>query len=446
MKQLYLDNRFFLLFGTVAALFALSYVLPWLFWVAVAFGVLALVLVGVDAWRLYAHPKPLLVARRLPKVMSLGDENNVHITLRNTTGRRYEVELIDELPEQFQVRDFSIRLSILPKEKKKVHYPIRPVIRGAYEFGQVNLFVSNPWQLSSPFGYLQRRLRLEQAEEIAVYPSVPQMKQYELLALNRLGTQQGLRKIRRIGHSYEFEQIKEYVRGDDYRSVNWKATSRQHKLMVNQYEDERSQQVYSLIDKSRSMRMPFENMSLLDYAINSTLALSNIILKKYDKAGLITFSDKIGTVLKADRRAGQLGKILQHLYKEKERPLEANFELLYYATKKLINGRSLLLLYTNFESMYALDRALPMLRRMGKLHLLVVIFFVNTEVEKVAYQPTETLEQIYTQAIAQKFLMEKTAMVQKLQQYGIQAVLTRPEELSANTINKYLELKARGLI
>lgn len=446
MKQLYLDNRFFVLFGAVSFLFALSYVFPWLFWGAAATGVVALVLVGIDAWMLYAYRRPLLATRRLPKAMSLGDENTVSITLRNNTHRSYRVELLDELPVQFQVRDFALHHTILPKEKKKVNYPIRPVIRGAYEFGHIVLFISNPCKLTSPLGYLQRRLQLGEPTEIAVYPSVLQMKRYELQAFNHLGIQQGLRKMRRIGHSYEFEQIKEYVRGDDYRSLNWKATGRWHKLMVNQYEDERSQQIYSVIDKSRNMRMPFENMTLLDHAINCTLALSNLALKKYDKAGLITFSDKIGTVLKADRKANQLGKIQQHLYKEKERPLEANFELLYYAIKTMVSSRSLLLLYTNFESMYALERALPLLRRISKLHLLVVIFFVNTEVEKVAYQPINTLEQIFTQAIAQKFLTEKITMVQKLQQYGIQSVLTRPQELTANTINKYLELKARGLI
>ena len=446
VKQLYLSNRFFLLFGTVSVLFAISYFLPWLFWAAVAAGLLALVLVGLDAWHLYAHPKPILVKRRLPKVMSLGDENTVQLTLKNTSPRHFDVELLDELPVQFQLRDFSIRFAILPKEKKLVNYPLKPVMRGAYEFGQVNIFINNPWRLSSPLGYLQRRLKMEKPAEIAVYPSVLQMKKLELLALSRLSTQQGLRKIRRIGHSYEFEQIKEYVRGDDYRSVNWKATGRRHQLMVNQYEDERSQQIYSVIDKSRSMRMPFENMSLLDYAINSTLALSNIVLKKYDKAGMITFSDKIGTVLKADHKAHQLGKIQELLYREKERPMEANYELLYHATRKLINGRSLLILYTNFESMYALDRALPMLRRMSRLHLLLVIFFVNTEIEKLAYQEAKSMERIFIQAIAQKFLTEKTAMVQKLQHHGIQALLTRPEDLSVNSINKYLELKARGLI
>ena len=99
--------------------------------------------------------------------------------------------------------------------------------------------------------------------------------------------------MRRIGHSYEFEQIKNYVRGDDYRSINWKATSRRGHLMVNQYEDERAQQVYNIIDKSRSMKMPFNGMSLLDYAINTSLVISNVALQKHDRAGLMTFSDKM---------------------------------------------------------------------------------------------------------------------------------------------------------
>jgi uncharacterized protein (DUF58 family) len=272
------------------------------------------------------------------------------------------------------------------------------------------------------------------------------MKKYELLAFNRVSNQQGLRKFRRIGHSYEFEQIKNYVPGDDYRSLNWKATGRANRLMVNQYEDERSQQVYCIIDKSRAMKMPFDDLSLLDYAINSSLAISNIALKKYDKAGLITFSDKIGATVKADRKANQLNKILHTLYNERERPLEANYELMYHIARKLINGRSLILLFTNFESMFALDRVLPHLRRMNDLHLLVVIFFENTEIQGFVKQEVTTLEGIYTQTIAQKFLAEKSAMAQKLQQFGIQTILTRPEELSMNTVNKYLELKSRGMI
>jgi uncharacterized protein (DUF58 family) len=216
--------------------------------------------------------------------------------------------------------------------------------------------------------------------------------------------------------------------------------------MVNQYEDERAQQVYCVIDKSRAMHMPFEGLSLMDYAINTTLVMSNIALQKHDRAGILTFSDKIGITIKAERKANQLNKILAALYKEQHRNNEANFELLFHSSRKLIKGRSLLLLFTNFESQYALDRVLPILRRINNLHLLVVVFFENTEIKEFVKTEVTRTEDIYLQTIAQKYLSEKEQMVQKLKQYGVQAVLTSPADLSVNTINKYLELKARGLI
>ena len=325
-------------------------------------------------------------------------------------------------------------------DSASIAYSLRPVERGAYTFGKINIF------LSTPLGLLQRRMQFGKAATVPVYPSIMQMKQLELRAFDRIAQHQGIKKIRRIGHSYEFEQIKNYVRGDDYRSINWKASSRRNTLMVNQYEDERAQQIYSVIDKSRVMKMPFEGLSLMDYAINSSLAISNVALQKYDRAGLITFSDKVGAAVKSDSKPTQLNKILLALYKEQERPVEANYELLYYAARKLIKGRSLLLLYTNFESRFALERVLPVLRRINRLHLLVVVFFENTEIRQFVEEEAETLEGIYQKTVARKFLNEKQQMVQMLRQYGIQSVLTRPEDLSINTVNKYLELKSRGLI
>ena len=186
--------------------------------------------------------------------------------------------------------------------------------------------------------------------------------------------------------------------------------------------------------------MPFEGLSLLDYAINTCLVVSNIVLRKYDRIGLITFSDKLGTALRADRKANQLNLILNALYNEKQRILEANFELAYQATRNIISGRSLILFYTNFESMYALERSLPLLRKINQQHLLVVIFFKNTEIEAFAQRDATNVAEIYEQTIAQKLLVEKQQMVHKLRQYGIQAVLTAPEDLSLNTVNKYLEL------
>jgi uncharacterized protein (DUF58 family) len=440
LRTLFLTNRFFWLFGGITGLFALSYAFGWLFPLAKAAFVLGLALVAVDVLLLFARRPNVLADRSCNPVFSLSDPNPVHLRLENQGNLRLRLKVVDELPVQFQRRDFEIQLSLAPGQKQQLHYELSPLTRGVYAFGNLHVF------LSTPLGLVERRMTFDRDREVAVYPSIIQMKRYELRATRQIAHDSGIKKMRRIGHSYEFEQIKNYVQGDDYRGINWKASGRRMALMVNQYEDERSQQVYCLVDKSRAMKMPFEGLSLMDYAINTTLAISNIILKKQDKAGLLTFSDVIGATIKAERDTGQLNRILEALYREKERPGESNYELLYEGVRRLIGARSLLMLFTNFESTYALERALPMLRRLNRFHLLVVVFFENTEIRELAQQEVRRTADIYRQVVARQFLQEKKEMVYKLRQYGIQGILTKPQDLTVNTINKYLELKSRGLI
>ncbi|WP_373548954.1 DUF58 domain-containing protein [Haliscomenobacter sp.] len=441
MKSTFLPSRFFIVCGLLILVLALGFAIPILFPIGQFLLFIFLALVLTDWMLLFQAGVNLSGVRRLPRMLSLGDENPVYLDLNNDSNLTLRINVIDELPEQLQTRNFIQSLTLQGGEMASIRYDLRPLERGEYSFGVTNCYATGL------FGLVERRIQLNQSPmKAAVYPSVIQMKQMEMRAFERTTTRDGIKHIRRIGHSYEFEQIKNYVAGDDFRSINWKASSRKEGLMVNQFEDERAQQVYCIIDKSRVMRMPFKGLSLMDYAINATLAISNIIIKKYDKAGLITYSDKIGATIKADNRPTQLNFILNALYKEKERPLEANYELLFHISSKLINGRSLILLFTNFESAFALDRALPILRRINRRHLLVVVFFDNTEIREFAEQDAKDIEGIYQQTMARKYLSEKAQMVLTLRQYGIQSVLTRPEDLSINTINKYLELKARGLI
>lgn len=428
------------MFGVVVVLFGFSFPFQWLFPLAQTALVAAGALTLADIVLLFNPSFRIISNRQLPKVLSLGDENNVYIHLTSTYSIPLRAVLIDELPIQFQQRNFALPLQLKPYDDKRLTYRLRPVERGSYQFEAIHVFVS------SLLGIVERRFRKEITEQVPVYPSVIQMKDMELKAFARISQFQGIKKMRRIGHSYEFEQIKEYVHGDDYRSINWKATSRRDRLMVNQYEDERSQQIYSVIDKSRNMKMPFDGLSLFDYAINASLVISNIALRRHDKAGLLTFSDKIGTTIKADRNANQLRLISEALYQEKERNLESNYELLYYSVRNFVKNRSMLILYTNFESMYACERVLPILRKINALHLLIVVFFENTEVDALSMQKVGDVQGIYLQTIAQKFLNEKQMIVQKLRQFGIQSILTPPEKLNVEVVNKYLEMKSRGMI
>lgn len=419
----------FLVFGFFfPAVYELSLLLLWLI----------CAILCIDLLLLYKTKDGMKAKREMLEKFSNGDENPVEIRIENHFPFTIHVRIIDEIPFQFQQRATQFVSVVESGKIKTIQYFLKPVQRGEYEFGALNVFVRSPLQL------LCRKFQFSNDQVVPVYPSFMQMRKFELLAISNRLTEAGVKKIRRRGNNAEFDQIKEYVSGDDYRTINWKATARKNHLMVNQYQDEKSQQVYSLIDMGRSMRMPFNGLSLLDYAINSSLVLSNIAILKSDKAGIVTFSNKVQSVLPADRKSGHLSKLLHLLYNQKTGYLETDYERLYIQLKKRISQRSLLLLYTNFESVDALHRQLKYLRKIAKDHLLVVIFFENTELDQVLNKPAVTIQEVYNKAIAEKFLLEKKQLQKELQKYGIKSILTAPEQLSVNTINKYLELKSRG--
>jgi uncharacterized protein (DUF58 family) len=439
-KAFQLNTRFFIGIGIVSMLYVLGFVASFFSIVALVALVALFTITIVETIVLFSGIVKLRAEREKTRMFSLGDENPIRITLWNEGGMMVDLDLYDEVPFQFQKRDFKIEQVLVPGEEKKIEYHLRPVIRGEYHFGHINAIASVWLKLAS------RRILLGAPSMVPVMPSVIQMKKYELMAFARISTFEGIKKIRRLGHSYEFEQIKNYSLGDDIRSINWKATGRRNTLMVNQYEDERSQQVYMIIDKSRSMHMPFNGLSLLDYSINTSLVLANIALKKYDRVGLISFSNLIGSTLPAESHELQLKKIMNALYHEKPQPLEANFDLLYRSVKNVIKSRSLVMLYLNFESIYAMERALPILQKINQLHLLVVMIFENTELNHYTKKEAKFVSDIYAQTIAEKLSHEKKQIVSKLKKHGIQTILSKPEDLSINTVNKYLELKSKGLI
>lgn len=389
---------------------------------------------------LYRLPKGIFARRHAPERLSNGDDNEIGIYVENFYPFNISVGIIDEIPHQFQKRDVWFKTGLISRQHKLLNYQLRPTRRGEYEFGAIRVYVQ------SPIGLINRRYNIEQVETLPVYPSFLQMRKYELMAISNRLNEYGIKKIRRLGNSMEFEQIKNYVAGDDYRTLNWKASARRGDLMVNNYTDEKSQHVYCVIDKSRSMKMPFDGLSLLDYAINASLVLSSVALLKEDKAGLITISEKKGAIIPAERRPTQLNKIMEVLYKEKTRYLETNMELLYTTIRGTLKQRSLVVFFTNFESMSALQRQLPFLKRIAKFHLLVVVFFENTELKKLSEQPAENVEGIYIKTVAEKFAYEKKLIVKELARYGIQSILSTPQNLTVNTINRYLELKARQKI
>jgi len=457
----FLSRRFYIALCVVVLVLASGYLWSPMFLVGRLLLLLFVVAVLTDAILLWVHIRSqkagenqepaasnqqLLAFRQLPDRFSNGDENVVRIRVENNYRFPIRVEVVDEIPFVFQRRDVSFEAYIPQAEAKTIRYSLRPTHRGVYGFGRVRVFVA------SPIGLLRRRFTCCEAHDVKVYPSFLMLHQYELLAISNNLTEMGIKRIRRVGHHTDFEQIKDYVTGDDFRTINWKASARRSKLMVNVYQDERSQQIYNVIDKGRVMQQAFRGMTLLDYSINASLVLSYVAMYKEDRAGLATFSNDFDTFVPASRRPGHMQMLLETLYAQQTEFGETDYSALVANLNKHVTKRSLVVLYTNFTGLVSMQRQLPYLQQLNKRHRLLVVFFEDEELKEYIsthHAPLTThrsTESYYRQVMADRFVYEQRLIVSTLRQHGILSLLTTPQNLSVDVINRYLEMKSRQQI
>ena len=458
---MFLSRRFYIALCVVVLVLASGYLWSPMFFFGRLLLLLFVVAVLTDAILLWVHIRSqkagenqepaasnqqLLAFRQLPDRFSNGDENVVRIRVENNYRFPIRVEVIDEIPFVFQRRDVSFETDIPQAEAKTIRYSLRPTRRGVYGFGRVRVFVA------SPIGLLRRRFTCCEAHDVKVYPSFLMLHQYELLAISNNLTEMGIKRIRRVGHHTDFEQIKDYVAGDDFRTINWKASARRSKLMVNVYQDERSQQIYNVIDKGRVMQQAFRGMTLLDYSINASLVLSYVAMYKEDRAGLATFSNDFDTFVPASRRPGHMQTLLETLYAQQTEFGETDYSALVANLNKHVTKRSLVVLYTNFTGLVSMQRQLPYLQQLNKRHRLLVVFFEDEELKEYIsthHAPLTThrsTESYYRQVMADRFVYEQRLIVSTLRQHGILSLLTTPQNLSVDVINRYLEMKSRQQI
>ena len=431
---MFLTKRFYILLAVLVLLIGLGAYVPLMFtigrWLLLA---LALLCLG-EAFLLW-HERGVMAWRTMAERFSNGDDNEVAIRVENIYSFPVLLEIIDEIPPIFQRRDILFRLKLGMGEGKNIQYRLRPTQRGVYSFGQLRVFAT------SPIGLVQRRFTLGTPVDVKVYPSYLMLTRYELLVISNNLTDLGIKKIRRVGNNTEFEQIKDYVSGDDFRRINWRATARTSRLMVNVYQDERSQQIFNILDKGRVMQQSFRGMTYLDYAINASLVLSYVAMRKEDKAGVLTFAEKCEDFVSASRRTGHMQTLLDSLYRQQTRFGESDFSSLVTYVNCHISKRSLLVLYTNFANQASMERQLPYLKQLNRRHRLLVVFFEDNEINEYISTRPSSDEEYYRHVIAEKFAYEQRLIVSSLRQHGILALLTAPENLSVDVINKYLELK-----
>jgi uncharacterized protein (DUF58 family) len=410
-----------------------------LFTIGLVLLVLFVVLLAADWVMLYTR-SAVEASRECADRFSNGDDNEVRLRIGNNSLFPLKVQVIDEAPVELQRRDLSFGLHLASGQADTIVYRLRPVERGLLSFGDIMVFAS------TRLGLAQRRFRCPANQEVKVYPSYMMLNRMEILSVSNSLVEAGIKRIRRVGNNTDFEHIKDYVQGDDYRTINWRASARRDHLMVNVYQDERSQQIFSLIDKGRLMQQAFHGMTLLDYAINAALVLSYVAIHRQDKAGLMTFADTFDSFVPAERHTGQMQRILECLYSQQTTFGESDFSMLASQLNRLVPRRSFMVLYTNYADFDSLSRQLPYLRMLNQRHRLLVVFFEDSQLNDMVASPFQDIEECYQHVIGEKMGYERRLIVHTLRQNGIYSLLTTPERLSVDVINQYIEMRKRQLL
>lgn len=429
--------------GRAAAMLALGMlVVMWLpgFWawlVAVIWAGGWLAMVVADARRC-PHPSDISVARTLPVKASIGVGNPVALTIENSSAKGAMLSGRETPPVGWiGEREFG-PLPVAGRSARTHDFTFTPPKRGRYEFGDVGLSFTGPFALAG------RRFAVPAAQEVKVYPDILAVHGYAMLARRGALHEIGIRAARYQGAGTEFESLREYEAGDDYRDIDWKATARAGTPVVRRFQPERSQTIMLAVDAGRLMTARTGGLSKLDRSINAVLLLAYLGIESGDNVGLLVFARDVQTYLPPKKGHRQFLAILEALYAVEERLEEPDYvgALQYLATR--LSRRSLVVLFTELVGTEPSRRLLGVLGSLTPRHLPLVITQRNRAIEELAVTVPSGADAAFQATVAQDILRDKEAALRHLAARGSLVLDVEPDELSVAAVNRYLEVKARG--
>ncbi|HEY3340722.1 MAG TPA: DUF58 domain-containing protein [Anaerolineae bacterium] len=396
--------------------------------------------------RLMDHHTAFDIQRFSDQHLSLGADNLVQVIVRQRGQRDTSVQLRDEPPDEWLVAmgskagppTFSARLAA--HAEQTFSYFVRPLRRGDYHFGNLTL------RWLGPLGLLRRQHSYNLHAKVQVYPNVLEVRKYDLLLRRHRLEDIGLRVNRRFGEGREFESLRDYVPDDDYRHISWKATARRSKPITMQFESERSQTIFIAFDVGRMMNAPVGEMTRLDYVINSVLLFSYVVLGKGDRVGLMTFADTVTNYIQPRAGRSQFYRMLNLLYRVETQSIEPDFARAFAYLKQKQRRRALVVLFTDLTGGVSMQQLAAGMIGLRPTDLLLVVTISDPVLMELTSVPPGNEASVYERAAAQRVLDERRAALHKLGMQGVLTLDVPASQLSAAVINKYLEIKGRGLL
>jgi uncharacterized protein (DUF58 family) len=415
---------------------------PWLLFAVLGYNFLLMVCTVADY---IAIPRPdqiLSLERVVDEKLSLGASNPVRVVVRSLFHRDLKVIVRDEPPYRFDTDGATQQeLTVLSGNRPAtLLYHVTPPAKGDFIFG--DLFVQYPGRL----GLIVRLGRFPSSQVVKVYPNLLETEKYEMLARRGRLMQVGIRSAKIRGGGAEFESLREYVPGDEYKKIDWSATARRGKLITRQYEAERSQNIMLLLDTGRTMLQPVQKMAKLDYVVNTALMLAYVAAGSDDKVGLMAFDAEVRAFLPPAKSKAQVYRIMESLYNIEARLVETDYPEAFQNLATRWRRRSLVVLFSDLvdpdSSAQILD-AIPMLE---ERHRVVCVTVSDPHIVAAANKVPENSSEVYAKAVAMQVLQERRQAITALKRRGVWTIDSPPQDLSADLINHYLDLKSRSLI
>jgi len=434
------SKLFYLLFALGLILLSLSWGRPWLRWVALAYDVVLLILAIVDARR-SKLPPALRISREFSGRFAVGAETDVHINIQNAGADTVSLAIKDEYPPQMKLAGLrEANLQVDAQSSMALVYGLTPPRRGRFEFGQVAVRFLSRWNL------VWCETRAAEAVAVKVYPNMRRAREAELKALGARSLVSSHRKTSWRGEGREFESMRDYVRGDELRHISWTATARRGKLTTRQYQIERDQTILIAIDGGRLMTARIEQETKLDSAVHAALALMSAAARAGDNAGLLVFGRKIKSFLPPSRGRDHMDAALEALYAVEPEMVEPSYSRAFEFIAANSKRRSLVVLLTDLVDEEGSKELLTSLKLLRPRHLPLVVTIADRDLKAVVSNAPSNVRELFTQSVAEEIMYLREAALRRVESQGGLALDVTAAALAPAILEKYLQVKERGLL
>lgn len=443
-RQIYPTPSLLLLFSVLAASSVLIALFPWLLWAVLVGDAVFLLAALADLFTVVSR-KHFAVTRSAGRICSLGKPHPIEVELINSSSRSVQVTLKDDLPDCFTATPASFDTVVSGRSKAIFDYSVNSDTRGKYHMKSVFL------RAKSWLGFWNAIYQLPVESTIYVYPDMRQIAEYDLLARTNRLSLVGVRRTRKIGQDNEFERLRDYTTDDNYKNIDWRSTARRRKLTVKDYQTSQSQRIIFMLDCGRMMTGMSGRFDVLDHALNAILMLSYVALKQGDSVGLLCFSDQVHSFTPPRNGMRHINRLLNASFNQKALYVESRFDEAFIYLQQNCPKRSLVVLVTNLIDEVNANQVLQFSSQLAGRHLPLCVFARDHDLfemlDKYSDDPSQANDQtLFDAAASATVLGWRKQVITDLHHKGVLAIDSFPEDMTAQLVNQYLEIKARHLL